>query len=81
RTRLSTSRSYMRPVTSHTPEQAASTYRRDISPKARRLWTLSAIRAKLKELWGIGTEATQESIISTLFDRGYIQLKSSKFSH
>jgi DNA topoisomerase IA len=26
-------------------------------------------------LRGIGTEATQESIISTLFDRGYIQKK------
>jgi DNA topoisomerase-3 len=34
-----------------------------------------AIRAKLKELQGIGTEATQESIISTLFDRGYIEKK------
>jgi DNA topoisomerase-3 len=33
----------------------------------------TAIRAKLKEIQGIGTEATQESIISTLFERGYIK--------
>jgi DNA topoisomerase-3 len=32
-----------------------------------------AIRAKLKEIQGIGTEATQESIISTLFERGYMK--------
>jgi DNA topoisomerase-3 len=32
-----------------------------------------AIRAKLREIQGIGTEATQESIISTLFERGYIK--------
>jgi DNA topoisomerase-3 len=31
------------------------------------------IRAKLREIQGIGTEATQESIISTLFERGYIK--------
>jgi DNA topoisomerase-3 len=31
------------------------------------------IRAKLKEVQGIGTEATQEGIISTLFGRGYIE--------
>jgi DNA topoisomerase-3 len=33
------------------------------------------IRAKLKEVQGIGTAATQESIISTLFERGYIEKK------
>jgi DNA topoisomerase-3 len=32
-----------------------------------------AIRSKLKELQGIGTEATQEGIIKTLFGRGYIR--------
>jgi DNA topoisomerase-3 len=32
-----------------------------------------AIRAKLKEIQGIGTEATQESILSTLFERGYMK--------
>jgi DNA topoisomerase-3 len=32
-----------------------------------------AIRAKLKEIQGIGTEATQESIILTLFERGYVK--------
>jgi DNA topoisomerase-3 len=32
-----------------------------------------AIRAKLKEIQGIGTEATQEGILSTLFERGYIK--------
>jgi DNA topoisomerase-3 len=31
------------------------------------------IKAKLRELQGIGTEATQEGIISTLFERGYIE--------
>ena len=35
----------------------------------------SAVREKLKEIQGIGTEATQESIISTLFGRGYIERK------
>jgi DNA topoisomerase-3 len=34
-----------------------------------------AIRAKLKEVQGIGTEATQESILSTLFERGYMEKK------
>jgi DNA topoisomerase-3 len=33
------------------------------------------IRAKLKEIQGIGTAATQEPIISTLFERGYIEKK------
>ncbi|MDR1508367.1 MAG: hypothetical protein LBS53_01865 [Synergistaceae bacterium] len=33
------------------------------------------IRTKLKELQGIGTSATQEGIISTLFGRGYIEKK------
>jgi DNA topoisomerase-3 len=33
------------------------------------------IRAKLKESRGIGTEATQEGIISTLFARGYVEKK------
>jgi DNA topoisomerase-3 len=31
------------------------------------------IRAKLKEVQGIGTEATQESVLSTLFERGYME--------
>jgi DNA topoisomerase-3 len=33
------------------------------------------IRAKLKEVQGIGTAATQEGIVSTLFERGYIEKK------
>jgi DNA topoisomerase-3 len=33
------------------------------------------IRAKLKEVQGIGTEATQEVILATLFERGYIEKK------
>jgi DNA topoisomerase-3 len=33
------------------------------------------IRAKLKEVQGIGTEATQESILATLFERRYIEKK------
>jgi DNA topoisomerase-3 len=33
------------------------------------------IRAKLKEIQGIGTEATQEGVIATLFERGYIEKK------
>jgi DNA topoisomerase-3 len=32
-----------------------------------------AIRAKLREIQGIGTEATQEAILSTLFERGYVK--------
>jgi DNA topoisomerase-3 len=36
------------------------------------------IRAKLKELQGIGAEATQEAIISTLFERGYIEKKKKQ---
>jgi DNA topoisomerase-3 len=31
------------------------------------------IRAKLKEIQGIGTEATQESVIAVLFKRGYLE--------
>jgi DNA topoisomerase-3 len=34
-----------------------------------------AIRAKLKEVQGIGTEATQEAVLSTLFGRGYMEKK------
>ncbi|MDL2264380.1 DNA topoisomerase III [Synergistaceae bacterium OttesenSCG-928-I11] len=33
----------------------------------------AAIRAKLKEIKGIGTPATQENVIATLFARGYIE--------
>ena len=33
------------------------------------------IKAKLKEIHGIGTPATQESIITTLFTRGYLEKK------
>jgi DNA topoisomerase-3 len=33
------------------------------------------IRAKLREIQGIGTEATQEAVIATLFERGYIEKK------
>ena len=33
------------------------------------------IRAKLKEIKGIGTAATQETVIATLFARGYIEKK------
>jgi len=36
------------------------------------------IRAKLKEVQGIGTEATQEAVISTLFNRGYINKKNKQ---
>jgi len=36
------------------------------------------IRSKLKEIQGIGTEATQESIITTLFNRGYLQKKKKE---
>jgi DNA topoisomerase-3 len=36
------------------------------------------IKAKLKELQGIGTEATQEGVLSTLFERGYIEKKKSR---
>ena len=36
------------------------------------------IKAKLKELQGIGTEATQEGILSTLFERGYIAKKKKQ---
>jgi DNA topoisomerase-3 len=36
-----------------------------------------AIRAKLKEIQGIGTEATQESVLSTLFERGYMEKKKN----
>ncbi len=35
----------------------------------------AAIRAKLKEIKGIGTPATQESVIATLFARGYLEKK------
>jgi len=38
----------------------------------------SEIRAKLKEIQGIGTEATQEGVISTLFNRGYLQKKKKQ---
>jgi DNA topoisomerase-3 len=37
-----------------------------------------AIKAKLRELQGIGTSATQEGIISTLFERGYIEKKKKQ---
>jgi DNA topoisomerase-3 len=36
------------------------------------------IRAKLKEIQGIGTEATQENIIGVLFKRGYIVKKKKQ---
>jgi DNA topoisomerase-3 len=36
------------------------------------------IRAKLKEIQGIGTETTQEGILSTLFERGYIEKKKKQ---
>jgi DNA topoisomerase-3 len=36
------------------------------------------IKEKLKELQGIGTEATQEGILSTLFERGYIEKKKKQ---
>jgi DNA topoisomerase-3 len=36
------------------------------------------IKAKLRELQGIGTEATQENIISMLFERGYIEKKKKQ---
>lgn len=36
------------------------------------------IRAKLKEIQGIGTEATQEGILSTLFQRGYLEKKKKQ---
>lgn len=36
------------------------------------------IRAKLKEIQGIGTEATQESVLSTLFNRRYLQKKKKQ---
>jgi DNA topoisomerase-3 len=36
------------------------------------------IRAKLKELQGIGTEATQEGVISTLFERGYVEKRKKQ---
>jgi DNA topoisomerase-3 len=37
-----------------------------------------AIRAKLKEVQGIGTEATQEGIIAVLFKRGYLEKKKKQ---
>jgi DNA topoisomerase-3 len=36
------------------------------------------IRQKLKEIQGIGTEATQENIISVLFKRGYLEKKKKQ---
>jgi len=33
------------------------------------------IKAKLKEIHGIGTSATQENVIATLFSRGYLEKK------
>jgi DNA topoisomerase-3 len=36
------------------------------------------IKAKLRELQGIGTEATQEGVLSTLFERGYIEKKKKQ---
>jgi DNA topoisomerase-3 len=36
------------------------------------------IKAKLKELQGIGTAATQEAIIGTLFERGYVCKKKKE---
>jgi DNA topoisomerase-3 len=36
------------------------------------------IKAKLRELQGIGTEATQEGILSTLFERGYVVKKKKQ---
>jgi DNA topoisomerase-3 len=38
------------------------------------------IKAKLRELQGIGTEATQEGILSALFERGYIEKKKNRSS-
>ncbi|MDL2264084.1 DNA topoisomerase 3 [Synergistaceae bacterium OttesenSCG-928-I11] len=35
----------------------------------------ATIRAKLKEIKGIGTAATQENIVATLFSRGYLEKK------
>jgi DNA topoisomerase-3 len=36
------------------------------------------IKAKLRELQGIGTEATQEGVLSTLFERGYVEKKKKQ---
>jgi DNA topoisomerase-3 len=36
------------------------------------------IKAKLRELQGIGTSATQEGIVSTLFERGYIEKRKKQ---
>jgi DNA topoisomerase-3 len=36
------------------------------------------IRAKLKEVQGIGTEATQEDVISILFKRGYLEKRKKQ---
>ncbi|GHS90710.1 hypothetical protein AGMMS49957_17280 [Synergistales bacterium] len=36
------------------------------------------IRAKLKEVQGIGTEATQESVLGVLFKRGYMEKKKKQ---
>jgi DNA topoisomerase-3 len=36
------------------------------------------IKEKLRELQGIGTEATQEGILATLFERGYIEKKKKQ---
>jgi DNA topoisomerase IA len=40
-----------------------------------------AIRKQLKELGGIGTAATQESILALLFERGYIEKRKTDFFH
>jgi DNA topoisomerase-3 len=37
-----------------------------------------SIKAKLRELQGIGTEATQEGVLSTLFERGYVEKKKKQ---
>jgi DNA topoisomerase-3 len=36
------------------------------------------IKGKLRELQGIGTEATQEAILTTLFERGYIEKRKKQ---
>jgi DNA topoisomerase-3 len=36
------------------------------------------VKAKLRELQGIGTEATQEGVLATLFERGYIEKKKKQ---